>query len=231
MIEEYEDFLSGSEYLRAFSEGRINDHDTTLLISFNGVQLFHNKLSNCWIYIWGIYDISPDARYKVDAVPVRGFIPGPNAPQNFDSFFYPGLHHLSVLQREGFKVWDVYDEAIHLSKPFLAIGAADGPGATHISGLVGHSGYYRCQTYCPMKGCHNSDENTYCTVHLKPDNYILPGCDHADYPFYQMPVRPHEEYMSNLNFLIASTGPTQFTDRHCETGISKPSVFSGLLSL
>ena len=40
VIDEYEDFLSGSEYLQAFSEGCIGDHDTALMISIDGAQLF-----------------------------------------------------------------------------------------------------------------------------------------------------------------------------------------------
>ena len=65
VIDEYEDFLSGAKYRQAFNEGRIGDHDTTLLLSLDGAQLFRNKLSNFWLSIWGIYDVAPDVRHKV----------------------------------------------------------------------------------------------------------------------------------------------------------------------
>ena len=163
ILDEYEDFLSGAEYLSAFNEGRIGDHDTTLMLSLDGAQLFRNKLSNFWLSIWGNFDVAPESRYKTNAVPIGSFIPGPNPPKNFDSFIFPSLHHLPALQREGFRVWDAYDEAIYDSRPFLNIGAADGPGSTHMSGLVGHMGYYGCRTYCPMKGRRLPNETTYYT--------------------------------------------------------------------
>ena len=200
----YEDFLSGSEYLKAFSDGRIGLHDTTLLLSIDGAQLFEMKTSSCWIYTWGIYDFAPDVRYKVKAVQPAVFIPGPNQPKNYDSFSYPSVHHLSALQREGFYVWDAYDQTIHLSRPFFAIGAADGPGLVHLSGRVGHQGYYSCRTYCPNPGRRALGENTYYPAHLKPHDYVLPGSDHDDYPFQRMPVRPPDEYLQNVNYVITS---------------------------
>jgi hypothetical protein len=180
VIEEYKDFLSGTEYLDAFNAGCIGDHDTVLMLSLDGAQLFHNKLSNFWLSIWGIYDLAPDIRHKVNSVPVGSFIPSPNHPDNFDSFFYPSLHYLSALQCKGFHVWDAYDEDTHNSNPFFGIGTADGPGATHMNGLVGHQGYYGCRIHCPMKGCRHPDDTTYYTTHLKPLHYILEGSDHDD---------------------------------------------------
>jgi hypothetical protein len=228
VISEYEDFLSGAEYRKAFNEGRIGDHDTALLLSLDGAQLSRSKLSNFWLAIWGIFDLPPDIRHKVHAVPIGSFIPGPNHPQNFDSFFYPSLHHLFALQREGFRVWDAYDESLHDSKPFFAIGAADGPGATHMNGLVGHSGYFGCRTYCPMKGRRLPDDSTYYTAHLKPHGDLPEGSDHDDYPFDLMPVRPPHEYYDNLDEVLGATTVGRYADLRRDTGISKPSIFSGL---
>ena len=230
VIDEYEDFLSGAEYLNAFNEGRIGDHDTTLMLSLDGAQLFRNKLSNFWLSIWAIYDVAPDVRHKVSSVPIGSFIPGPNHPQNFDSFLYPSLHHLSALQREGLCIWDAYDETSYVDYPFVNIGAADGPGAALMNGLVGHMGYLGCRMYCPMKGRRFPMDTTYYTAHLKPDNYVLEGSDHEDYPFDQMPVRPPDEYYNNLKDVISATTMGRYTNLRRDTGISKPSIFSGLPS-
>ena len=51
VLDEYEDFLSSSEYLNVFNEGRIGNHNTTLMLSLDGAQLFRNKLSNFWLSI------------------------------------------------------------------------------------------------------------------------------------------------------------------------------------
>jgi hypothetical protein len=230
VLDVYEDFLSGSEYLNAFTKGQIEDHDTALLFSLDGAQLFEQKTSSCWISIWVILDIDPEGRYKVAAVCPDTFIPGPKQPKIFDSFLYPSLHHVSALQREGFFVWDANDETIHESHPFFVNGAADGPGATHLHGLTGHQGYYSCRLYCPIKGRRIAGENTYYPVHLKPTNYILDGCDHADYPFHSMPIRPPGEYLQNLRYLVASANRAQYEERRKETGIVRPSILTGLQS-
>jgi hypothetical protein len=80
-----------------------------------------------------------------------------------------------------------------------------------------------------MKGRRYPEENTYYTTHFKPDNYVLDGSDHDDYPFHQMPMRAPGDYLQNLAFLIASR-PTQYINHQRDTGISKPSVFLRLPS-
>ncbi|KAH7917471.1 hypothetical protein BV22DRAFT_989347, partial [Leucogyrophana mollusca] len=94
------------EYLNAVQQGDIKDTDTVLMLSMDGAQLYQNKQSDCWIYIWILLDLSPDLRYKKKYILPGGFIPGPNKPKNVDSFLFPGLHHLAALQREGLRVWD-----------------------------------------------------------------------------------------------------------------------------
>ncbi|GBE89900.1 hypothetical protein SCP_1702260 [Sparassis crispa] len=97
----YEDLLDGSDYLGTVADGRINSDDIILMLSLDGAQLYRNKASDCWIYIWVVFNHSPDVRYKRRHVLTGGFISGPNKPKNVGSFLFPGLHHLAALQREG----------------------------------------------------------------------------------------------------------------------------------
>jgi hypothetical protein len=66
------------------------------MFSINGAQLYRDKKSECWIYVWILLEMGPDERYKV-----RNILPGPKAPENLESFIFPGLAHVSALQREG----------------------------------------------------------------------------------------------------------------------------------
>lgn len=88
-----------------FPRSRIGDHDTAPLFSIDGAQIFEKKASDCWIYIWAILDLAPNSRYKVNVVEPGGFIGGPSPPKNYDSFLFPTPHHLSALQKEGFRAW------------------------------------------------------------------------------------------------------------------------------
>ena len=65
LAEVYDDILSGEAYLDAVEDGSIGEHDTVLMLSIDGAQLYQNKQSDCWIYIWIILDLGPDERYKI----------------------------------------------------------------------------------------------------------------------------------------------------------------------
>jgi hypothetical protein len=148
----YEDFYHGREYLDAVGRGEIKHEDTVLMLSVDGAQICDDKKSDCWIYIWIIFCLSPELRYKKKHVLCGGFIPGPNKPKDVDSFLLPGLYHLSALQKEGLTIWDVGKDQLFQSYPFMALGTADGPGMTYLNGLVGHVGARGCRLYCPIIG-------------------------------------------------------------------------------
>ena len=228
-VDLYDDYLSGSEYLDAFLQGNIDDHDTVLLLSIDGAQLYEKKTSDCWIRIWVIMDFHPELRYKKKLILFGGIFPGPHKPKHFDSLTFPGIHHLSALQREGFLVWDASDDAVYTSHPFFIFGTADGPGVTHLNGLTGHVGYYSYRHYCPIKGRRAPGERKYYPAHLKPYGDLPQGSDHDDCNFARLPVHPADEYKQNLAYLIASRNANQYTDRRRLTGIVKPSLFSGLV--
>ncbi|KII83655.1 hypothetical protein PLICRDRAFT_32845 [Plicaturopsis crispa FD-325 SS-3] len=229
-IGQYEDFCYGSDYLTAVAEGRIDpSQDSVLLISIDGAQLYRSKLSDCWIYIWVILNLSPDKRYKKAHVLPGGFISGPNKPKNVDSFLFPGFHHVAALQREGLKVWDASRNAVVPDHPFVALGTADGPGMIYFDGLVGHQGACGCRRYCGMKGRRKPGGNHYYPVRMKPDNFHVEGCDHDDVDISTLPTDAAARYWPNLAYVLASQNNADFLKRRLETGISKPSIFSGFV--
>jgi hypothetical protein len=125
-------------------------------------------------------DLPPEIRYKKDHVLPGGFIPGPNKPKNLDSFIFPGLHHLSALQREGLNIWDAWTKITSKSFPFLALATADAPGMACINGFVGHQGKLHCRLYCPIVGRHRPEQPAHYSPLQKPINYSVAGCDHDD---------------------------------------------------
>jgi hypothetical protein len=227
-IAEYDDIYQGSDYLRAVNEGRITANDMVLLLSIDGAQLYQSKHSDCWIYIWVILDHAPDMRYKKKHILPGGFIGGPNNLKHPDSFMFPGVHHLAAIQKEGLRIWDGERKEIFTSRPFFAFGTADGPGMTHLNGLVGHQGALGCQTYCSMPGRHKKGASQYFPVALKPHNFDVAGCNHGDINLWiPRPLNP-ASYSSNLLLLLHSSNPTNYKKNRLQTGIVKPSLFSGL---
>ena len=225
-LEVYSDFIHGSEYLTAVREGWITDDDVVLMFSIDGAQLYAHKVSDCWIYIWVIFDHAPKHRYQKKYVLPGTVIPG--KPKNVDSFLFPGFHHLSALQREGFKIWDALRNITFTCHPFLALGTADGPGMMYISGMVGYHGKYGCRLYCGLVGRHKANGSHYYPVLLKPDNFSVPGCSHDDISYTSLPTCSPLMFQQNLQYLVQSPNETQHKKRRLETGISKPSLFLGL---
>ncbi|EDR02847.1 uncharacterized protein LACBIDRAFT_307986 [Laccaria bicolor S238N-H82] len=224
-IKVFDDIYHGEAYLSAVNRGDIGDNDIVLMFSMDGVQLYQDKTSDCWIYIWVIYDLSPDLRYKKKYVIPGGVIPGPNNPGNTDSFLCPGFHHLVGLQKAGLPIWHSRNKCLFKSFPYLYLGSADGPGSVHFTGLVGHQGVYLCRLYCGLKGRHKQGASTYYPALLKPDNYTVAGCDHDDIDPGSVNGCSPEDYQANLKKLLASRNPTDYKTRRNDTGISTLSIF------
>lgn len=140
----YRDFFDGRDYLECYIDGKIASSDMVLLLSMDGAQLYRNKVSECWMYIWVILNHSPDVQYKKQYILPGGFIPGLKKPKNSDSFLFTGLHHLAALQKEGLQIWDANHNVLFKSFPFLALATADGPGMACLSGQVRHQGKVHC---------------------------------------------------------------------------------------
>jgi hypothetical protein len=198
------------------------------MLSLDGAQLYEHKASDCWIYIWVIFDHAPDTRYKKKHVLPGGFIPGLNKPKNVDSYLFPGLHHLLALQCKGLRVWDASWNIVFVSKLLLGLATADGPGMAYLNGLVGHHGKNGCCLYCSMIGRHKPGGSHYYPAALKPYNFTVEGCDHNDISYADLPSCSEDRYYQNLCHLMASPNPTQYKKCCLETGISKPSIFLGL---
>jgi hypothetical protein len=225
------DFFFGQAYIDCMDQEFIKKHDLVLMFSMDGAQLYANKVSDCWIYIWIIFDYHPSSRYRKKHVLVGGIIPGPRKPKIVDSFLFPGLHHLAALQREGLKMWNCATNTVDICHLFLGLATADGPGMTYLNGLVGHHGKNGCRLYCTLHGRHKIRGTHYYPALLKPDNYSIAGCDHPDYDIHTIPVPSSQNYQQNLLRVVGSSSQTQFKKLRLETGISKPSIFLGLSPL
>lgn len=229
----YRDFFDGSDYLEAIQEGKVTLDDMVLVFSIDGAQLYRNKSSDCWIYIWVILDLPPELRYKKCHILPGGFISGPQKPKNTDSFIYSSSHHVAALQAEGLHIWDAATFRIFVSRLFLTLGSADGPGMTALNGCVGHHGKYFCRLYCPLVGHHKPGGTHYYLARFLPDSFTVAGCDHPDVNLNSLlrsftSKEASGRYEKNLLHVPQSHSKTQYEKRRLETGICKPTIFSGV---
>ncbi|KAJ7125552.1 hypothetical protein C8R43DRAFT_1135395 [Mycena crocata] len=157
-----------------------------------------------------------------------GIFGGPLPPKITESFLFPGFYHLAALMKEGLKIWDASQNRVFVDFPFLHLGTADGPGMAMIDGLVGHTGAYGCRIFCPVKSRHKLHASTYYPALLKPDNYTVQGCDHDDVSGRNLIPGSSEDYHRALFMVMDAKNDAQHAKRRLGTGISKPTLFSGL---
>ncbi|KAF8584574.1 hypothetical protein K439DRAFT_1646904 [Ramaria rubella] len=178
IVQTYEDVLNGSVYLDAVSRGDIGPNEITLLY-------LHTAL-DCWIYIWMVFELAPEYRYKQWSILPRGVVPGPRKPKNMDSFLFPGFHHIAALQKEGLRIHRALAEDYIKKQIYFVMGCADGPGS--------HHGAFPCRIFCGMKGRHKPGKSHYLPVLLKPNDYEFDGWG------------SDADYEAKLLFLMWSTG-------------------------
>ncbi|OBZ72992.1 hypothetical protein A0H81_07205 [Grifola frondosa] len=198
-LQEYTDLFHGVDILEAIAENRIRGGHASF------------QIVGC---ISGWFLTMPQtSRYKKEHIIPGGVIPGPSKPKNLDSFLFPGLYHIAALQNEGgVWLWDALIKSKYQSRPFLALATADS-----------------CYGY--DQKVEKGEWQSLLSACLKPLDQDVPGSNHDDINIYN--VQPEslketsERYELNLKYLCEST-ERNYKSRRLETGICKPSIFSGL---
>ncbi|KAF8229828.1 hypothetical protein L208DRAFT_1284760, partial [Tricholoma matsutake] len=103
-----------------------------------------------------------------------------------------------------------------------------------MSGFVGHSGKQGCQLYCKIIGQRRENNGHYFPVMSKPHSYKILGCCHGDITFNDL--RKFQQntgttYKRNLQLLLSARTPAQYNKYRLQTGLCKPTLFSGLTTL
>lgn len=225
---DYDDVLDGEAYLDAVHEGDINEYSTLLMFSIDGAQLYRDKKSECWIAIWILLDMAPGDRYKVRNILPAAIIPGPNAPGHLESFLFPGLAHVSALQKEGLKIWDSFNNVLFTSLIYVLLVLADAVAMAKLTGSVGHHGRKGCRLLCDLPGRNKPGGSHFYPAMLRPNDSDNPSASHPDIDVNDLPPPNPKVYEQNLSYVLASPNKTEHKNRRLQTGITKPSIFSGI---
>ncbi|EIW78736.1 hypothetical protein CONPUDRAFT_156694 [Coniophora puteana RWD-64-598 SS2] len=218
----------GWDFLGAVLDGDIQPNDIVLMCTLDSTQVFEDKDSDCWVYVWIVVNLPPDKRYhKVHILP-GGFIPGPKKPKNLNSFLFPGFGALAAVQREGLRYYDAHWKDVFSGNLYFLYPLADGPGLVYVDGLNGHSGYLNCRMYCGVKGRRYGQESHYYPVLIKPRDRAGEGSNHEDVSIQHLPLPANPAYYDNLYRLTAARDMNTFKELRRDTGIKKPPLLLGL---
>ncbi len=252
-ITHFDDIYYANDYLALVNNNTIKADDIVLMFSLDGAQLYQNKGSDCWFFVWVLFDLPPTHRYKKQFVLPGGVISGPKKPKNIESFLYPSLYHLAALQRQGLQIWDAARQIQIRSDPFLYLATADAPGMALLNGLVGHTGRCGCRVYCGQHGYHKPSKPIYYPALLLPDvadddaraRLAGPSSSESDGEQGQGGVQRRGKdqsvhnlsldstadiarYARNLLKVESSGSENQYARRRLRTGIARPTIMSGL---
>ena len=197
------------------------------MLSIDGAQLYRNKKSDCWLYIWIILNLAPDQRYKIRNILPGGIIPGPGHPKNLDSFLFPGLAHVSALQKEGLRIYDSYRREVYTSLVFLILALADAIAMAELSGSVGHHGKRGCRLLCELVGRNKPGGSHYYPALLRPLGADLPPT-HPDVDISNLPPIDPLKYREHLRKVVTSRTNAKYRKWRLRTGIRKASLFDCL---
>ena len=203
-----------------------------LQFSIDSVQLRADRPSEAWFFIWVIHNLPPTMQYKKAYVIPDAIVPGPKKPWDIDSFMFPSLYHVAALQCKGLTIYDTSLRALVRSRPLVIFGMADSPGSAFMSGMVGHSGRVGCHLYCDMPSRHRAGNGHYYPAMNWPDDYEVDGCDHPDVldgDLERFREGLPEKYRQNIDCLLTATTQADFKTLRLALGLSKPTIFSGLL--
>lgn len=103
-----------------------------------------------------------------------------------------------------------------------------------MSGFVRHSGKQGCRVYCAITGRRRDGDPHYYPVMSKPDSYAIPGCSHDDVTFKDLQSFRQNisaTYQRNLRLLLSARNLAQYNKYRLQTGLCKPTLFSGLNTL
>jgi len=81
-----------------------------------------------------------------------------------------------------------------------------------------------------MKGRHKPHLGHYYAVHLRPNEYTVQDCDHCDINICKLRTPSSIDYQQDLLKVVSSLDQNHYERNRKETGISKPTVLSGLVN-
>jgi hypothetical protein len=207
------------------------DHrDIALGLSTDGYAPFKNRRKTAWPLIIYNYNLPPETRFLEENVLFLGVIPGPNKPKDFDSFLWPLIEELLVLEGPGVDAWDAVARETFRLHAHLLLVFGDIPAVSMAMRMKGHNGFSPCR-YCEIKGVKNSDGPYY--VPLDRSNHPssrAPG-QTLRYDPLHLPMRTHAKMMDQAREIQMAPTQSRSNSLATECGIKGIPLLSYLSSI
>jgi hypothetical protein len=176
-------------------------------------------------------NLPPDIRCHLNETWILCIIPGPNQPQDPDSFHWPLVEELTKAA-VGIPTYDAVTHDEFLLHIYALLGGGDGPGAAKVwLHTKTHSAYSPCRA-CEIHGIRpppipgkRAAPVTY--IPLKPPI----GCNREEIDPLSLPLRNHARFLQQAEEVQTAPTQAESTRLSISYGINSKSLYSELSSL
>jgi hypothetical protein len=93
------DIFDGLVYKELLNEEYFpNPRDVAFTASCDGYQIFRQKTDDCWVFLFLNNNLPQELRVKKENLMVALIVPGPKQPQDFNSFLFPLIQEMKILE-------------------------------------------------------------------------------------------------------------------------------------
>lgn len=207
------DYWDSDLYKDIHARGMLtNLTDMGFLLTADGVSLFQIGSFEVWPIFLINLNLPPLERVKEDNILSIGFIPGPKAPVDLESFLRPLVDELHVLLK-GYKVHDAHANKTFTLRGSVVLVSGDMPAMAKLMAMKGPNAYSCCRycnirgiyckrrrhVYCPLTPpTHNSSPRKRTEVEEEEDDYldnVDPDLEYKQYDPRNLPMRNHVEFI------------------------------------
>nr|VWP00975.1 Mitochondrial phosphate carrier protein [Ganoderma boninense] len=124
--------------------------DIAIGLSTDGFAPFKRRTKTAWPLIAILYNLPPEFHSKLEYVLGLGVIPGPQKPEDFDSFLWPFVKEMLRLAI-GVHAYDILSDDFFALRAFLILVFGDIPAISMIMHMKGHNRLVPCRM-CTIRG-------------------------------------------------------------------------------
>ncbi|KAG9126384.1 hypothetical protein FRC07_003631 [Ceratobasidium sp. 392] len=201
--------------------------DVALGLSTDGVGPFKKRTKTCWPLVVFNYNLDPAIRHRLENLLCIGVIPGPNSPQELDTFLEPFIDELEELAR-GVAAFDGEHMRPFCLRAHLLACFGDMPAVAKMMCMKGVNGKRPCRA-CKIVGIRAADSNTHYVPLSRP--YAAHDEGPQSYDPHNLPRRAHLEFLEDALHVEKAKTNAQEDRRSRRTGINGLSTLARLGSL
>jgi hypothetical protein len=206
--------------------------DIALGLSTDGYTPFKRRTKTAWPLVLYNYNLPPDIRFHAENVIRLGVIPGPKKPVDFDSFLWPLVQELLMLE-VGVEAWDAKSKTLFPLRAYLILVFGDIPAISMVMRMKGHNGVCPCRA-CEITGvCVPGDQRLPLYVPLDRSRHPEAKAPRSvkKHDPMQLPLRTQERFMEQACEVQMADTVKQSKELAKEYGIKGVPLLSLLSSL